>query len=124
VISTKTRDWMVPSGHAGEADRIEVRNNLQREPITAQLYKDGRLLAEQSGVEPKTTATFRFDNTLWMGITTDDIREGEHIPAGQLKFVTEMPLEGFSRADLILANTGDEYRFRLVPVAEQAVMAR
>jgi hypothetical protein len=124
VINTKTRDWMIPSGHASDPNRIEIRNNLPREPITAQLYKDGRLLAEQSGVEPKTTVAFHFDNTLWLGITADDIREGDAISAGQLKFETELPLEGFSKADLILTNTGDEYKFRLVPVAAEAVMVR
>lgn len=124
VISTKTRDWMVPSGKASAANRIEVRNSLGREAVTAQLYKDGRLLAEQSGVEPKETVAFHFDRTLWMGIAGDDIREGDAIHSDSLKFVTELPLEGFTKADLILTNTGDEYKFRLIPVAEETLIIR
>lgn len=123
VINTKSSDWLVPSGLAAIADHVEVRNTMPREVITAQIYKDGRLLAQQSGVEPKTTVAFHFDNTLWLGLAADDIQEGATIPDGKLRFVTELSIEGLSKADLVLTNTGDEYKFRLVPIAQEAVLA-
>jgi hypothetical protein len=123
VINTRTRDWMILDRSNSFRDQIGIRNSLQRAVVTAQIYKDGRLLAEQPDVQPHQTAVFQFDNTIWMALTNDLIREGDRISSeASLKFVTELPLEGFSKADLILTNTGDEYKFRLLPIAQEKVL--
>jgi hypothetical protein len=120
VITTRNRDWMILNNDVTEPDRIAIRNNLSRASITAQVYKDGRLLAEQPKVESRQTAVFHFDNTIWMGLTSEPIREGDSIPSvNSLRFVTELPLEGFCKADLVLSNTGDTYKFCLLPVAQE-----
>jgi hypothetical protein len=125
VINTRTRDWMILNNVKGSPNQIGIRNSLPRVVITAQIYKDGRLLAEQQNVNSGQTAIFHFEHTIWMALTTEPILEGDRIPSeASLKFVTELPLEGFSKADLILTNTGDDYRFRLLPVAQEKVLVR
>lgn len=123
IISTKTRDWMVlDRSTRGASDQVGIRNLLMRSVVTAQIYKDGRLLAEHPELYPNETACFHFDDTVFIGITSENLIEGETIPSGSLRFVTELPLEGFAKADLILANTGDEYRFRLLPTAVEKIL--
>jgi hypothetical protein len=123
IVNTRTRDWMVLDRSTRDAsDRVGIRNSLIRSVVTAQIYKDGRLLAEQPELQSNETAYFHFDNTVFIGITSENLIEGETIPAGSLRFVTELPLEGFAKADLVLTNTGDEYRFRLLPAAVERVL--
>jgi hypothetical protein len=117
VAPSKNRDWMVLGLEPVAADRMTVRN-MQPETITAQIYKDGRLLAAEP-VSAKQTATFGFEAAVWFGITSVPVTEGEYLPeALGIDFGTELKLGGHSKAQLILDGQRTHLDFPPVPQAQ------
>lgn len=120
VVRSKTRDWMILSGDSSKSGAIEIRNMLPKETVSAQIYKDGRLLNIHSGLKPGNSASFAFDNRLYIALVDRSVNAGDVIPSpDKLYSVTELLLDGFSKASLFLSGAGSlesgSYSFRLVP---------
>ncbi len=101
-------------GPSGNQKTIEIANNLNKENILAEIYKDGKLLAKKTHIPPHKAANFRFKPSIWLGVV-QHVNEGEVIPVGVLDQIqNEIHLKGILSADIIL--TGNEirgYQFRL-----------
>ncbi len=101
-------------GSSSHHRTIEIANNLNKENILAELYKDGKLLAKRTHISPQDAANFRFKSSIWLGVVRQ-VNEGEIIPAKVLDDIqNEIHLKGIISADIVL--TGDEftgYQFNL-----------
>ncbi len=87
---------------------IEIKNELSKETILAELYKDGKLLAKKTHISPQKVANFRFRTSIWIGIVRH-VSEGEIIPVDVLDAIqNEIHLKGILSADIII--TGNEIR--------------
>ncbi len=97
---------------------VEVRNNLYKGSINANIYKDGKLLAVKSAIVPGQIASFQMPKKIWIGVISN-VREGEIInPADVNQVNTELDLLGVASADIVMTG-GDpgkpatEYTFKL-----------
>lgn len=104
------------------ADKIEVKNGLSMGSIDAQIYKDGRLLATRTGLDPQQSALFGFNVTLWIGVVSQ-IEEGDVINSAILSQInTEISLLGIAKANIIMTGGGPgpdakPFKFTLQPTA-------
>jgi hypothetical protein len=120
VVRSKTSDWMILSGDSARSEAIEIRNMLPKDVVSAQIYKDGRLLNVFSGLKPGATANFSFDNKLYIALVDKSVNAGDVLPSPEkLHCITELVLDGFSKASLFLSGAGSmesgSYSFRLIP---------
>jgi hypothetical protein len=103
--------------------QVVIKNGLQEGSIDAQIYKDGKLLAMQSGVAPQQQVAFSFGNTIWIGMIQDSIQEGGVLTSTVLSDInTEISLLGITSADIIITGGGPgpdstPFKFTLVPTA-------
>jgi hypothetical protein len=94
-------------GASRNNQEIEVRNNLRKESIVTEVYKEGKVLAKRAGVSPQKKANFRFRPSIWLGVVPR-MKEGEVISVNMLgEFKSEVYLRGVLSADIVLK--GDQY---------------
>ncbi len=109
----------VPSASAKD---VEVYNGLGTGSIDAQIYKDGKLLAQKTGVAPEQKAVFQFKPTLWVGVVAQ-VEEGQAMNSAILSDInTEISLLGIRKANLVMTGGGsgpnaEPYKFTLEPIA-------
>ncbi|AWA30756.1 hypothetical protein HYN48_12060 [Flavobacterium magnum] len=102
-----------------EPQSIQVNNNLN-ENIDVNIYKDGRLLAVKSDVNPSGAAVFEFKPTIWIGVTSN-ITEGEIMNSAIIANInTELNLLGIAKANIIMTDGGsvtdNQFQFTLEPL--------
>jgi hypothetical protein len=104
-----------PSSHHEE---IEVRNNLSTGSVSANIYKDGKLLLVEPHIPPGQKAVFNVKPKLRVGIVPN-VNEGDKIESATINQVnTEIDLFGVVSADLVLTGGGSgksssNYTFKL-----------
>ena len=60
-------DHLSLAGPATNPQEIQLLNALPKGAISANIYKDGRLLASKTSIAPGQKAVFQFKPTLWIG---------------------------------------------------------
>lgn len=91
---------------ASSPNEVELRNNLSTGPISATIYRDGKLLAMKKFVGPQEKATFKFLPTIWIGVVSE-IEEGDIIDSAVIEMInTELSLLGISSADIVMTGGG------------------
>lgn len=122
VLSSKAGDVLTMGSNTGLNNEVEVKNCLAKGAINAQIYKDGKLLATESGVKPEQKAGFKFKPTIWVGVVSQ-VKEGEVMNSAILSDIdTEIALLGITKANLIMTgggagDTAEPFKFTLVPTA-------
>lgn len=96
----------ISSQPAAAASEIEIANSLEQGAINAQIYKDGRLLAQKSGVAPEQKAVFEFKPTIWIGVVSQIIEGQVMNSAIQSAINTEISLLGITSADIVMTGGG------------------
>lgn len=107
---------------AATSTEVEIKNDLSEGSIDAQIYRDGRLLATQTGVAPQQSAVFGFTPTLWIGVVSQ-IGQGDIIdPILVADITTEISLLGITKANIVMTgggvgSTATPFVFTLVPTS-------
>lgn len=84
---------------------VEVANTLQS-PISANCFKDGKLLAKETGIDSGRKATFEFSATIWIGVVSQ-IEEGDVLNAAILATLsTEINLFNLASSDILMTGGG------------------
>lgn len=96
---------LAPAGGAGTGE-VHVLNSVERGAITANLFKDGKLLATRSWIYPAQKAVFKLGPTLWIGAVSQ-VEEGAVINQAALDSVTtQFPVFGATGIDIVMTGGG------------------
>jgi hypothetical protein len=119
-----TGDVLAPAGSAYTPGCIELKNNLAKGAINANIYKSGKLFAQKTDIIPGQMAAFEPKATLYIGVASQ-VEEGAAMsPATLSTIITEISLVGMVSADIIMTGGGTganavPFRFTV----QKAVMA-
>ncbi|MFL6845052.1 MAG: hypothetical protein ACJ8ER_09255 [Allosphingosinicella sp.] len=106
IMSTSSGDTLVPMGVANPPTEIQIENGLQQGTISANCYKDGRLLATKTSVAPGQVAAFEFQPTIWIGAASQ-VTQGKIMNSAIVDAVnTELSLLGIASADIVMTGGG------------------
>ena len=106
VYKDPSGDQLAYVGPAASGKDVELRNDLTKGAITAEIYKAGKLLAVKSGVSPAEKAVFQFKPTLWVGVVSQ-IEEGQLMNSAIISDInTEISLLGIKSADIVMTGGG------------------
>lgn len=107
VITTTSGDmFQISSTPSTNATEVEVRNSLTMGAIDANCYRDGKLLAVNTGLSPGQKAIFEFHPKIYIGVVSQ-IEEGEIMNAAMVSEInTEINLFGISSADIVMTGGG------------------
>ncbi|MEM8963131.1 MAG: hypothetical protein AAGD38_16725 [Acidobacteriota bacterium] len=107
VIKDRSGDVLRPSPFPSSSPLdVEVRNNLQTGGVSANIFRDGKLLATKTNVSPAQKAVFRFKPRIFIGVVSQ-VREGQILDSAIVQQVnTEIDLLGIKSADIIMTGGG------------------
>ena len=92
-----------PSNFATE---VQVANNLAQGSISANIYKDNKLLATKTSVAPNQMAAFKLQPSIWIG-TAADVVQGQVMSSAIVDAVNhEISLLGLASADIVMTGGG------------------
>ncbi len=130
--ATNGQSWEVIRSYSGDIlqlandysglNEVDIKNSLSTGSIDALIYKDGKLLAQKTGVSPGQKAVFEFQPLLYVGVCSQ-IEEGEIMNSAILSDVNHsFSLLGLTKANLVLTGGGSgssatPYQFELIPIA-------
>jgi hypothetical protein len=107
VYNDHSGDQLAYCESADSAKEVQLRNDLPKGAISANIYKDGKLLATKTGVSPAQKAVFEFKPTIWIGVVSQ-IEEGEVMNSAIISDVnTELNLLGIASADIVMTGGGN-----------------
>lgn len=93
-------------GPAPTRKEVQLLNGLPVGAITANIYKNGSLLATKTGVSPGQKAVFEFKPTIWIGVTSQ-VEQGQVMNSAILSDInTELGLLGVASADIVMTGGG------------------
>lgn len=99
-------DHLSLAGPATNPQEIQLLNALPKGAISANIYKDGRLLASKTSIAPGQKAVFQFKPTLWIGVVSQ-VSAGDVMNSAILSSVnTEISLLGIASADIVMTGGG------------------
>ncbi len=91
---------------ASSLTEVEVRNALKVGAISANIYRDGKLLATKTNVSPGQKAAFEFKPRIFIGAVSQVV-EGEVMNSAILQTInTEIDLLGVFSADIVITGGG------------------
>ena len=103
---TASGDVLQLAGAGTSPTEVQLLNNLPQGAINALIYKDGKLLAQKTGVVPQQKAVFQFKPTLWIGAVSQ-IVQGQVMNSAIISAVnTELSLMGIASADIVMTGGG------------------
>ena len=98
---------LAPNGAAVTANQIEIRNDLRQGAISANIYKDGKLLATKFPLSPGQKAVFQFKPSIFIGVTEEQVTEGKAMSPKIISSInTELSLERIASADILMTGHG------------------
>ena len=93
-------------GPGSNPKQVQLLNALPEEWINANIFKDGRILAQKSPVNPQQTALFEIESKIFLGVVSD-IEAGEPMSSAILSTInTEISLLGIASADIVMTGGG------------------
>ncbi|HZX31350.1 MAG TPA: hypothetical protein VFF03_08375 [Rhodocyclaceae bacterium] len=103
---TPSGDALSPSGPSTLPTGVQVLNGLPNGAINASIYKNGKLLAIKTSIEPQQTGTFQFEPSIWIGAVSQ-VDEGELMNSAIVSSInTEIDLQGIASADIVMTGGG------------------
>jgi len=116
VLKDNTGITIISDGIAGDTKSIDVCNSVHVENgISADMYKDGRIMMSKNIIAYGQKATFVLHPKLYWGIASE-IQEGAQLSSAVLNSncFFEQDLEGVSNVTVALyGNAEDGYQFKL-----------
>lgn len=99
---------------------IQVRNSLKQGHLSANVWRDGRLVARSKVVGPEQVAEFSLKPSIWIG-PVGGVQEGEVLNSAIVAEInTEISLLGIASADIVMTGGGsgaESLTFKLENVA-------
>jgi len=105
VSLTGSGDRLTLDGADNSPTDIQVVNDLAQGAISANIYRDGKLLAKKTSIAPREFADFEFKPTIFIGAAAQ-IQEGVVINSAILSTNTELSLLGIASADIVITGGG------------------
>lgn len=106
VVLTHSGETLFHTGDANYPDEVQISNQLQQGAISADVFRDGKLLATKTSVAPGEMAAFAFKPTLWIGAASQ-VEQGKILDSAAVENVnTELPLLGIASADIVMTGGG------------------
>jgi hypothetical protein len=106
VIRDCSGDQMKQSGQATSPTEVQVVNGLTQGAISANIYRNGSLLATKTGVAPQQQAVFQFKPSIFIGVVSQ-VEEGELLNSAIMTTVNQqLNLYGISSADIVMTGGG------------------
>lgn len=91
---------------AANREEVEVKNDLQRGSIDAQIYKQGRVVVSKKGIPPEQKAIFKIEPYINVGVHSQ-VEEGDILSSAILSNAfTKFSLRGINEAQLIMTERG------------------
>jgi hypothetical protein len=91
---------------ANDFTEVDVRNLLTTGSITANIYKDGNLLAIKKNIVPQEMAAFVFKPAIYIGIVSN-IEEGDVMDSDIVNSINQqISLLGVASADIVMSGGG------------------
>ena len=91
---------------ASSITEVEVRNQLPNGGISANIFRDGKLLATKTNISPGQKAVFEFKPRIFIGAVSEVV-EGEVLNSAVLQEInTEIDLLGIQSADIVITGGG------------------
>lgn len=91
---------------ASSPTEVELHNVLPEGGISANVYRDGRVVASKTNISPGQKAVFEFKPRIFIGAVSH-IEEGTAMRSAVLKTInTEIDLLGISSADIVITGGG------------------
>lgn len=107
VFRDSSGDQLSFFGPGASRKEVQLRNDLVKGAITANIFKDGKLLATKTGIAPAQKAVFEFKPTLWIGVVSQ-IEEGDVMNSAIISDInTELSLLGVASADIVMTGGGN-----------------
>ena len=89
-------------GAASSPNEIELLNDLQKGAVTANIYRDGKLIAVKTNVAPGQKAVFEFKPIIYIGVASQ-VEEGQVMNSAIISSInTEISLLGLKSADIVM----------------------
>jgi hypothetical protein len=106
MAHTRSGDELVRTRAHGDPQAITVRNALTQGAIAAYAYKDGRTIAEWTGIAPGQQVAFALEPEIWIGVASDVV-EGQVMDAATVEAInTQISLLGIASADIVMTGGG------------------
>ncbi len=106
VYKSLSGDQLDIKNMKGSVGEVQLLNELKTGAISANIYKDGKLLARKTGVSPGQKAAFHFKPIIWIGVVSQVV-EGVAMSSAILSAVnTQLTLNGISSADIVMRGGG------------------
>lgn len=107
VVRSRSGDVLQPASQpASSPTEVEVRNNLDVGAISANIYRDGKLLSTKTNISPQQKAVFEFKPRIFIGAASQ-IQEGQIMDSAILQSInTEIDLLGIFSADIVITGGG------------------
>jgi hypothetical protein len=106
IRMTDSGDELAATGAANSPAEIEIANQLEKGAISAQIFKDGALFAQKSGIAPGQMAAFQFKPAIWIGAVSQ-AEQGQVMNSAIVDQVnTEISLLGIASADIVMTGGG------------------
>lgn len=91
---------------ATDPKEVQLLNKLGQGSIGANIYRDGKLLAQKQVVAPGQKAVFKFHPKIYLGVVSE-VQEGEVLDSAIISDVNSLiNLEGVSSADIVMTGGG------------------
>lgn len=106
LVLTPTGEQLTAAGPSSSYMEIELKNNLSRGAISANIFRDHKLLGITTGIAPQQKAIFGFKPTIWIGAVSQ-VEEGAIINQAIISEInTEISLLGIVSADIVMTGGG------------------
>ena len=93
-------------GAGASRKEVQVRNDLPKGSVNAEIFKNGKLLSAKTGISPGQKAVFEFKPTIWIGVVSQVV-EGQIMNSAIISDInTELGLLGVASADIVMAGGG------------------
>ncbi len=123
VLRNKSGDILqLNPENTNNPNEIVIENVLPAGSISAQIYKDGKLLATKTGISPNQKVVFEFTPEIYVDVIPQ-VSEGEVIDSAIISNINyKLSLLGLTKANLIMTGGGTgsnatPFKFQLVPTS-------
>lgn len=107
MVLTSSGDQLVSAGSGTSSKEVQVVNSLPKGAINACIFKAGKLLAIKPSIAPMQRAVFEFKPTLWIGVTSQQVVQGQVMNSAIISDITnELNLVGIASADIVMTGGG------------------
>lgn len=110
---------LIHNGSATSSKEIQVRNDLSKGLINANVYRGEKLLATKTQVSQMQKAYFEFNPSIWIGVVSG-VEEGYQMNSAIVKEInTELSLLGIQSADIVMTGGGTKpFKFELANIVK------